>query len=229
MIANAAMKLLSLNTGLPREVQWNGELIQTAIFKSPVQSRVSLRKFNLDGDRQADLTVHGGEHKAVYCYPFAHYAFWQQELNRPDLPMGSFGENFTLEDSPLEDSVCLGDRFAVGTAEIVVTQPRLPCFKLIIRLGIDDIIKRFYESGRSGFYVLVAREGEVGPGDELRLLSRDPNAVSVSDVMRLYTAKEYSAQDRTLLERMLQISSFPPSWKHHYRNRLQAAILNPLD
>ncbi|MGB6191932.1 MAG: MOSC domain-containing protein [Terracidiphilus sp.] len=219
------MKLLSLNTGLPRDVQWNGEPVQTGIFKSPVAGRVPLRKLNLDGDRQADLTVHGGEHKAVYCYPFAHYSYWEQELDRPNLPMGAFGENFTIEDSLLEDAIHLGDRFAVGSAEIVVTQPRMPCFKLIIRFGIDDIVKRFLDSGRSGFYVLVAKEGEVGAGDEIRLIARDPNAVPVSEIRRLYIAKEYSAEDRAILDRILRVPSVPEGWKHHFRNHLQVAAL----
>lgn len=220
------MKLLSLNTGLPREVQWNGDPVLTGIFKSPVQGRVPLRRLNLDGDRQADLTVHGGEHKAVYCYPFAHYSYWRQELDQPDLPMGAFGENFTIEDSPLENAIHLGDCFAIGSAEITVTQPRLPCFKLIIKFGLDDIIKRFLKSGRSGFYVLVNKEGEVGAGDEFRLLSRDPNAVPVSEISRLYIAKQYTAEDRAILDRIFKISSVPTDWKHHFRNRLQIAALN---
>jgi MOSC domain-containing protein YiiM len=219
------MKLISLNTGLPREVIWNGEPVLTGIFKSPVQGRIPLRKLNLDGDRQADLTVHGGEHKAVYCYPLAHYDYWRRELAGHELAMGAFGENFTIEDSPLEDAIHLGDRFAVGNAEIVVTQPRLPCYKLIIKFGLDDIIKRFLASGRTGYYVLVAREGEVGVGDEIRLLSRDPNAVPVSEIMRLYLSRHYTRQDRAVLGRILQVPSVPESWKHHFRNRLQKALL----
>jgi MOSC domain-containing protein YiiM len=139
--------------------------------------------------------------------------------------MGSFGENFTIADSPLEDAVCLGDRFAVGTAEIVVTQPRLPCYKLIIKFGIDDMIKRFLSSGRTGFYVLVAREGDVGTGDEIRLLARGRNAIPVSEITRLYLAKHYSGDDLATIGRILEIASVPGSWKHHFRNRLQIARL----
>jgi len=135
------MKLVSVNTGLPREVSWHGRIVTTGIFKEPVGGRVALRKLNLEGDRQADLTVHGGEHKAVYCYPLAHYGYWKRELPGRELPMGMFGENFTIEgsaegsadagkDGLLEDSVHLGDRFSIGTAEVVVTQPRLPCYNL---------------------------------------------------------------------------------------------------
>src|SRR5262252_899123 len=134
------MKLLSVNVGLPREVIWHGKHVTTGIFKQPVQGRIPLRKLNLDGDRQADLRVHGGEFKAVYCYPFVHYSYWKQELPDRQLSMGIFGENFTL-DGLLEDSVHLGDEFAVGSARVVVTQPRLPCYKLGIRFEADDMVK----------------------------------------------------------------------------------------
>jgi MOSC domain-containing protein YiiM len=140
------MKLVSVNTGLPRQVSWHGRIVTTAIFKEPVAGRVALRKLNLDGDRQADLSVHGGEHKAVYCYPLAHYDYWKKELPGRELSMGMFGENFTIDDGgkgSLEESIHLGDRFSVGTAEVAVTQPRLPCYKLGIRFGSDDIVKRF--------------------------------------------------------------------------------------
>ncbi len=164
------MKLASVNTGLPREVSWHGRAVTTGIFKEPVAGRVALRKLNLDGDRQADLTVHGGAYKAVYCYPLAHFEYWKKELPGRELPMGMFGENFTIDDGGaalhsgqglVEESVHLGDRFSVGSAEVAVTQPRLPCYKLGIRFGSDDMVKRFLASGRTGFYVAVVREGEV--------------------------------------------------------------------
>ena len=186
------MKLVSVNVGLPREVTWHGKIVTTGIYKQPVEGRVRLRKLNLDGDRQADLTVHGGEHKAVYCYPVEHYAYWKRELPGRDLPMAIFGENFTTE-GLLEDSVHLGDRFSVGSAEVVVTQPRLPCYKLGVRFQADDMVKRFLASARTGFYVGVTREGEVGSGDEIKLIARDPNAVPVSEITRLYVAKRYMA------------------------------------
>src|ERR1700747_1110653 len=136
-MTDTSMKLLSLNIGLPREIRWQGQAVLTGIYKDPVSGRIPLRKLNLDGDRQADLSVHGGEHKAVFCYPIAHYDYWRKELPGHDLPMGAFGENFTLE-SDLEDSIHIGDRFSVGSAEVVVTQPRLPCYKLMIKFGIED-------------------------------------------------------------------------------------------
>src|SRR2546430_5386663 len=179
------MKLISVNTGLPREVTWHGRTVTTGIFKQPVDGRVVLRKLNLVGDRQADLTVHGGAYKAVYCYPLVHYEYWRGELPRRTLPMGSFGENFTLE-GLLEDSVHLGDQFSVGSAEVVVTQPRVPCFKPGIRFQSDDMVRRFLASGRTGFYLAVTREGQVGADDEVKVISRDENEVLVSEITRLY-------------------------------------------
>ena len=168
------MKLISVSTGLPREVIWHGRSVTTGIFKQPVEGRIVLRNLNLDGDRQADLMVHGGQYKAVYCYPIAHYEYWKRELSRRELPMGMFGENFTI-DGLLEDSVYLGDRFSIGSAEVIVTQPRLPCYKLGIRFQSDDMVKRFLDSRRTGFYAAVTREGEVGAGDDIKMTARDTN------------------------------------------------------
>jgi MOSC domain-containing protein YiiM len=214
------VQIVSLNTGLPREVIWHGAAVTTGIFKQPVDGRVALRKLNLDGDRQADLTVHGGEFKAVYCYPREHYDYWKRELPGRDLPMAMFGENFTI-DGLLENSVYLGDRFAVGSAEVVVTQPRLPCYKLGIRFQSDDMVKRFLASGRTGFYVAVTREGEVGAGDTIEALARDANAVPVSEITRLYIAKRYEAADVTSVRRALRVAALPESWKAYFRDRLQ--------
>jgi len=224
------MKLISVNVGLPREVKWHTRIVTTGIFKQPVAGRVALRKLNLDGDRQADLTVHGGEHKAVYCYPLAHYDYWKKELPGRELPMGMFGENFTLDDTIddggdklTEESVHLGDRFSVGTAEVVVTQPRLPCYKLGIRFGSDDMVKRFLASGRTGFYVTVVREGEVGAGDEIKLIARDANGVSVSEITRLYVAKRFGEAEIGAVRRALQVKELPEGWKKYFRERLRNA------
>jgi len=209
-------KIISVNVGLPRDVLWHGHAVTTGIFKEPVQKRVFLRKLNLDGDRQADLTVHGGEYKAVYCYPLEHYAYWQKELPGNDLTTGTFGENFTTE-GLLEDAIHLGDRFTIGSAEVVVTQPRLPCYKLGIRFQSDTMVKRFLASKRSGFYLAVTREGEVGAGDEIKELSRDSNHVSISEIIRLYFAKEYKDSDKEVVRRALRVASFPESWKEDFR------------
>lgn len=214
------MKLISVNAGLPREVIWHGQTFTTAIYKQPVEGRVALRKLDLDGDRQADLTVHGGPYKAVYCYPIAHYDYWKRELPGTDLSMAAFGENFTI-DSPLESEIHLGDRFSVGSAEIVVTQPRLPCFKLGIRFQSDDMVRRFLASGRTGFYVAVTREGEVGAGDDIEQIARDPQAVPVSEITRLFVAKTYQDADLASLQRVLQVAAVPEDWKQYFRERLQ--------
>ena len=213
------MKLVSVNTGLPREVVWHGRNVTTGIYKEPVHGRVGLRKLNLDGDRQADLSVHGGEYKAVYCYQLAHYEYWKRELPGRELPMGMFGENFTL-DGLLEDSVQLGDRFSVGSAEVVVTQPRLPCYKLGIRFEADDMVKRFFVSGRTGFYLSVTREGKVGAGDDMAVLGREPNGVPVSEITRLYAAKSYGDADVASVRRALQVAVLAESWKEYFRQRL---------
>ena len=214
------MKVISLNTGLPREVTWHGISVSTGIYKEPVEGRVPVRTLNLGGDLQADLTVHGGEQKAVYCYPSEHYGYWKGELPGRELPMAVFGENFTTE-GLLEDSAHLGDRFGVGSAEFVVTQPRLPCYKLGIRFQDDGMVKRFLASGRTGFYFAVMREGEVGAGDEIKVLARDPNAVAISEITRLYVAKRYAEEDVTSVRRALRVAELPEGWKGYFRERLQ--------
>jgi MOSC domain-containing protein YiiM len=214
------MKLVSVNVGLPREVLWHGRAVTTGIFKKPVEGRVALRKLNLDGDGQADLTVHGGEFKAVYCYALEHYEYWRKQLPGVDLPMGSFGENFTTQ-GLAEETVNLGDRFSINDAELVVAQPRLPCYKLGVRFQSDNMVKRFLASGRMGFYFSVAREGEVGAGDEIKVVSRDPNAVPVTEIFRLYIAHKYLQNDLDVLRRALQVEALPESWKEYFRERLE--------
>jgi MOSC domain-containing protein YiiM len=213
------MKIVSLNLGLPREVVWHGINVTTGIFKEPVPGRVVLRKLNLDGDQQADLTVHGGEFKAVYCYPMEHYEYWNRKLGR-DLPIGMFGENFTVN-GMLEEDVLIGDRFTVGSAEVIVTQPRLPCYKLGVRFEADDMVKLFFESRRTGFYVAVTREGEVGAGDTITRIASGAEGVSVADITRLYAAKRYSAVDVAVLRRALKAATLPESWKQYFRERLE--------
>jgi MOSC domain-containing protein YiiM len=214
------MKLAAVSVGLPRDVEWRGGTVSTGIYKQPVQGRVALRKLNLDGDAQADLTVHGGEYKAVYCYPAEHYDYWKTELPSRAFPTAVFGENFTTEGFA-ESTVYLGDRFAVGSAEVVVTQPRLPCYKLGIRFEWDGMVKKFMQSARTGFYLAVTREGEVAAGDEFREISRDSNAVSVADITRLYIAKRFDVEDVKLLERALKVDALPDSWKDYFRERME--------
>ena len=215
------MKIFSLNVGVPREVTRYGGEVRTGIYKQPVAGRVNLRRLNLDGDRQADLTVHGGPYKAVYCYPHEHYEYWKKALPGRELPIGIFGENFTTE-GLLEDAVHLGDEFAVGTAEVTVTQPRLPCYKLGIRFDDGLMVKRFLASGRSGFYLSVKKAGEVGAGDEITVIARDPERISIADFNRLYVAKDYDRDDISTMERLMRIAALPEDWKEHFRERLAA-------
>ena len=185
-----------------------------------------MRKLNLDGDRQADLTVHGGEHKAVYCYSLAHYDFWKRELPGREFPMGMFGENLTVDDGKdgsLERSVHVGDRFSVGTAKVVVTQPRLPCYKLSVRFESDDMVKRFLASGRTGFYLAVLQEGEVGAGDEIKVIAREANAVAVSEITHLYVVKKYGEAEVRAVRRALRAEELPEGWKKYFRERLRLA------
>jgi MOSC domain-containing protein YiiM len=175
-------KVISVNVGRPQEFLVRGETVVTSIFKDPVKGRVRVRTLNLDGDEQSDLTVHGGINKAVYAYPSEHYARWSEELPDAELAWGAFGENLTIE-GLLENTTCIGDRLRIGTAEMVVTQPRQPCYKLAYKFGRQDMIKRFVKSGRSGFYLSVASEGDIGAGDAIELLSRPDGAPTVTEML----------------------------------------------
>jgi MOSC domain-containing protein YiiM len=210
------VKLISINVGLPRAVTWRGASVTTGIFKEPVAGPVMLRTSNLDGDRQADLSVHGGLSKAVYVYPVEHYAFWRTELPAVELASGAFGENFTTE-GLLENEVHIGDRFRLGEAEVVVTEPRLPCAKLAVRFRRADIVKRFLMSRLTGFYFAVLREGAVQAGDTIELLGRDGNGISVADIVRLYA---FEPDDVETLRRAVRVDRLPESWRGFFRHRL---------
>jgi len=210
------MKLLSINVGVPREIEWNGKMVRTSIFKQPVQGRVRVAQLNLEGDQQSDLSVHGGIDKAVYAYPSEHYASWREELPGIDLPRGVFGENFTTE-GLLEETVHIGDRLRIGSAHFVVTQPRMPCFKLGIRFNRPDIVKRFLHSGRAGFYLAVPVEGEVTADDSIELLARDEDGITVADVISLYRT---DATNQELLRRVTEVPSLPKAWRDYFRKRL---------
>lgn len=203
------MEIISVNVGLPREVVWKDKRVRTAIFKEPVSGPVKISRRNLANDRQADLTVHGGPFKAVYGYPAEHYAYWTNELPDLSLGWGNFGENLTTR-GLLEDDLHIGDRLRIGSAVLMVSQPRLPCFKLGIRFERSDMIERFLESRRSGFYFSVVDEGEVHAGSNVEILSRDPNQVSVVDMLKLYLGE---TQERDLIERALNVDGLPQSWK----------------
>ncbi|PYQ51267.1 MAG: MOSC domain-containing protein [Acidobacteria bacterium] len=210
------MELVSVNVGLPREVDWHGRRVRTSIWKAPRPGRVRVERLDLEGDRQADLSVHGGPDKAVYAYPSEHYAYWRKDLPGTDLPWGAFGENLTTA-GLLESEVRIGDRLRVGSADFVVTQPRMPCYKLAVRFGRDDMVKRFLASGRSGFYLAVLREGEVGAGDPIEFTARDEHGVTVADIAALYTD---DADNQGLLRRAVQLPALPESWREYLRKRL---------
>jgi MOSC domain-containing protein YiiM len=212
------MKVVAISVGRPREVQWRGRSVQTSIFKTPVSHRVHVTSDNIEGDQQSDLSVHGGPEKAVYAYPVEHYDFWRRELPDEELPWGAFGENLTTE-GLLEDEVWIGDRYRVGTTELVVTQPRMPCYKLAIRFGRPDVVKRFLKSRRSGFYLAVEREGDIGAGDVIERLARNDKRLTIADVVSLYAT---DSENQTLLESATEHPSLPAAWREYFRKRLWA-------
>lgn len=210
------MQLLSVNVAQPRAVEINGRLVPTGIYKEPVANRLWMGSLNLAGDGQADLTVHGGRDMAVYAYPFEHYSHWQKVLGADTFPFGMFGENLTVS-GLLEDEVCIGDVFEIGTALLQVTMPRIPCFKLGHKLGRPAIIKDFLHSGRSGFYYRVLREGEVGPGDTIHCVQRDAKAINVRTLLGLQKLGE---GDPATLQRALSIESLAPALREDLQKRL---------
>ena len=210
------MRVLSVNVGMPREVVWRGKPVTTGIYKEPVEGPVAIRTLNLDGDRQADLRVHGGWDKAVYAYPSEFYELWSRERPELEFGPGTFGENLTTE-GLIDGDVSVGDRFRVGTAELVVTQPRIPCFKLGIKMGRDEFVTEFLDRGLLGFYLAVAREGEVAAGDPIVELQRDPRGFRVTEIARLF------ASDRGNVERMrsaAELDVLPKSWRDYFRKRV---------
>lgn len=211
------LKLISLNVARPRLASYRTQTVNTGIFKQPVSGPVQLRRLNLDGDRQADLAVHGGPFKAVYGYPAEHYEFWQQELPGAQLPWGMFGENFTTE-GLFETDLHIGDRLQIGGAIIVVRQPRIPCYKLAIKFHRNDILARFLRSGRSGFYFSVEQEGTVQGGDGFEFLSREPQGITIAQMNRLFVEDKYN---RELLEKAIATPALPEDWRDYFRKRLQ--------
>ena len=210
------MKLVAISVGGPRKVEWRGKTVRTSIFKDPVAGPVRVQKLNLAGDEQSDLSVHGGVDKAVYAYPSEHYAYWCEQLSEMKLPWGSFGENLTIEGLN-EKTLQIGDRLSIGSAEFVVTQPRLPCLKLGVRFGRPDMVKRFQKSGRTGFYLAVRQEGVISAGDSIQVVSVGQPSVSVAEIARLYTADE---AEQELLRQASELAALSEDWREYFRNRL---------
>lgn len=220
-MAQAKPRVVSVNVGLPREVEWMGKLVRTAIFKEPVEGKIPLRPLNFDGDRQADLSVHGGPEKAVYVYPAEHYEFWRKELPNTEFDWGMFGENLTVAGLS-ESDLGIGDRLRIGTAEVIVTQPRIPCYKLGVRFNRADMTKRFYAAARTGFYISVACEGEVAAGDSIEILEREPHHVTVADIYHAYSAN-HDAHDAALLDlmrRIVETEAVTESWRAYFAERI---------
>jgi MOSC domain-containing protein YiiM len=209
------MRLVSVNVGLPREVLWKQRMVSTSIFKDPVAGRVAVHRLNLERDRQADLTVHGGPEKAIYVYPAEYYTYWRKEFPEMALPFGMFGENFTVEG--LDETVNIGDQFRIGTAKVMVTQPRLPCYKLGLKFKRDDMLKRFLNSGLTGFYLSVLEEGEVEAGNAITYIKHDDHGVTVKDITRLIA---FDRQDREMLHRAVAVEALPESLREYFQERL---------
>jgi MOSC domain-containing protein YiiM len=210
-------KILSVNVSLPKELDYEGQKVRTGIFKEPVEGRVRLRTLNLDGDKQADLTVHGGPDKAVYAYPIEHYEYWRRVFTNIEMSNGMFGENLTV-DGLKESEVSIGDVFQIGTSKVIATQPRMPCYKLGVKFGRMDILKMFLASGRSGIYFKVLEEGEVGAGDTIEQIRKDPNGITISDVVRLYASDKENIK---MMQLAVKVEPFPDGWKHYFLEKIK--------
>ena len=217
------MRLISVNIGKPREILYRGRTVRTGIFKKPAQGAVHLGKLNLDGDGQADLSVHGGFSKAVYVYPAEHYEYWRGKLSGAELAWGAFGENFTVAELS-EETTRIGDRYRIGTAEVIVTEPRLPCYKLAVKFSRDDIIKLFLRGRRTGFYFAVEKEGEVAAEDSIEFLGKDDNAITVAELVQVYL---HGKKDREAMERVLRTKALPQSWRVYFQEHIDKIRREP--
>ena len=215
-------KILSINVSLPKEIDFEGQKVTTGIFKEPIEGRIMLRTLNLDGDKQADLTVHGGPDKAVYAYPIEHYEFWRKVYPDMEMPNGMFGENFTIE-GLMESEVSVGDAFEIGSSKVIATQPRMPCYKLGVKFGRMDVLKKFLASGRSGIYFKVLEEGEVGAGDSIIQIKNDTNRVGISDIVRLYASDR---EDIKTMRRAVKVEALPEGWRDYFYEQIRRVEKN---
>ena len=214
------MKLESVQVSKPQVIRYHGEDVATSIYKLPIEGRVMLHEHNLEGDEQADLKVHGGTYKAVYCYPAEHYVYWSQTLGRDDLNYGGFGENFTVS-GMLEADVCVGDIYRVGESMVQVTQARIPCFKLAHKMGISTFVKDFLTANKSGFYLRVLETGKVGAGDAITLETRDPVGMSVAELNYLL---HFDTGNIDKIKRALTIEGLSPSWYRSFEKLIPSVL-----
>src|SRR5207253_2840696 len=216
-------RLLSVNVGLPRDIEWRGRIVRTGIWKDPVQGRRRVKRLNVEGDGQADLGGHGGEQRAVFVYQIESYRYWEERLGRRDFTHGQFGENFTIEDLP-DDEVCIGDRYRIGTALFEVTQPRTTCYRVGIRMNEPQMAALLTSSGRPGFYLRVLEEGEVGAGDPILPIDRGPERMTVAEVNALLYSSHHP---RDQLERALRIPALSPGWRWSFEELVRSQDANP--
>ena len=214
-------RLLSVNVGLPRDIEWKGRTVHTGIWKDPVRGRCRVGRLNLDGDGQGDLAGHGGEQRAVFVYQIESYRYWQEQLKRTDFVHGQFGENFTIEGLP-DDAVCIGDRYQIGSALFEVTQPRVTCYRVGIRMNEPRMPALLTSSGRPGFYFRVLQEGEVGAGDEIVKVGEAKERMTVAEINALLYSPNH-ARDR--LERALRIEALSPGWRSSFEALLQSQTM----
>src|SRR5579859_2089274 len=212
------MKLLSINVSFPKVIEADDQRVETGFFKQPVKGPAKVGKLNIEGDGQADLSVHGGVDKAVYVYSWKNVEYWKTFLNREDLRPGSFGENLTVDELP-DTEVCLGDQFEIGTARFLVTQPRFPCFKLGIAMGRPDFVKTFHKGGRNGFYLRVIHEGTISAGDKIRrIANNDPATVTVAEFVNTYRTRNATPE---MLLRLGSLPALPNSWKLWLKEKVE--------
>ena len=211
-------RLLSINVGLPRDIAWNGRTVHTGIWKDPVRGRCRVARLNLAGDGQGDLAGHGGEQRAVFVYQIESYRHWQEQLHRSDFVFGQFGENFTIEGLP-DDAVCIGDRYQIGSALFEVSQPRVTCYRVGIRMNEPRMPALLTSSGRPGFYFRVLREGDVGAGDEIVKEGEATERMTVAEINALLYSPNH-ARDR--LERALRIEALSPGWRASFEALAQS-------
>jgi len=213
------IKVVSVNVGLPKQISYGKRQVVTSIFKEPIEGRVKVTTLNLDGDAQADLSVHGGLDKAIYSYSEEHYKYWKEVYPTIVMPFGMFGENLTTQGLN-EDTVNIGDQYQIGSSRLVVTQPRMPCYKLGIKFGRMDILEKFINSQRPGIYYKVLEEGELGAGDNIKLLYKDKNNVTINDIVSLYVNDRNDEENISKMKRAAKLKSLPESWKIYFGQKI---------